>query len=122
MRRLAEPSYALVYAAMIPAMQEVARSKGYALTVHGSMATDLDLVAVPWTQDACDAEELVQVICLHFKAFAPVTRFEPEDDPNPSPRAHGRLAYCLHFDHRTEKGLPHGGPYIDLSVMPRQSE
>lgn len=118
-RRMLEPTYSLVYASMLPGLRDVAREHGYALAVHGSMATDLDLVACPWSDGASDADTLFRAICDSAAAYAPETRFESTDDPNPSPRPHGRLAYALHFNHRRHKDLPHGGPYIDLSIMPR---
>jgi hypothetical protein len=40
------------YELLIEPLRAVARSLGYALTVHGSLVRDIDLVAVPWTSDA----------------------------------------------------------------------
>jgi hypothetical protein len=40
----------------------VARSKGYALAVHGSLARDIDLVAVPWVEEAASAAELAEAV------------------------------------------------------------
>jgi hypothetical protein len=111
-QRLAQPAYALVYAAIIPILQEIGRTHGYAIAVHGSMATDLDLLACPWTDGAQEAEVLVEAIRTHFSLMFQVTHQE-----NPSIRSHGRRAWSMQFDQET--GFAIGGPYLDVSVMPR---
>ncbi|MBS1722848.1 MAG: hypothetical protein JSS66_07705 [Armatimonadetes bacterium] len=111
-----QPSYALVYAGLLPKLQDVAKQYGYALAVHGSMATDLDLVAAPWTEDACDAETLVN-------ALAEIVGAEPNYAglKNPGAKPHGRLVWTLLFNVLEYGGWGVTGPYIDLSVMPRTS-
>jgi hypothetical protein len=110
-----QPSYALVYAALLPRLQEIAREHGYALTVHGSMATDMDLVAAPWVEDASDPEVLV-------RAIATVVGCDMNQPglPNPGKKPHGRLVWTLLFDVLEYGGFGLSGPYIDLSVMPRK--
>jgi hypothetical protein len=90
-RRLMEPSYALVYAAMVPVVQRVAYAHGYAVAVHGSMATDLDLLACPWTDEATDADTLIKAIQAEFGAIYHTAR----TDPNPAVRPHGRLRLLI---------------------------
>jgi hypothetical protein len=88
----------------LPGLVEVARSCGYALAVHGSMKRDLDLVAIPWTDRAVSAEQLVEA--LRSQAGGAV--------PNgPTEKPHGRRAWSI---------LLGGGPYLDVSVMPRVIE
>ena len=97
-----------MYAWMIPALRKVAREHGYALALHGSMARDLDLIAVPWVDNAATAETLVAAF---VKAVG--GRFSPEDwgfERNPAIRPHGRRAWSIYFS-----GLMF---YIDLSIMP----
>ena len=48
------------YTEILRPLRKQARSMGYALAVHGSMARDLDLVAVPWVESAADPIELVE--------------------------------------------------------------
>lgn len=50
------------YKRQLPAIREAARKVGYAIGVHGSLARDFDLIAVPWTHTPVDHEELVRVI------------------------------------------------------------
>lgn len=102
------------YTVLYPKLVEVARAKGYALAVHGSMVRDFDLVAIPWTDAAVDALELVLALKEVVRGI-----FHHEDldhlvtDGQPSTKPHGRKAWSIHF---TNSGCH--GPYIDISVMP----
>lgn len=96
----------LAYACHLPRIAAIARQFGYAIAVHGSLQRDLDLVAVPWSEAATDAEELVKAICETAGAF-----IIPGQDATPKP--HGRVAYILQMG---------AGLYIDLSVMPRTTQ
>lgn len=107
------------YFSAIPLLTEVARQCGYALAVHGTLARDLDLIAVPWTEDAASAETLILAMLAAFgwnrahllpacaDAEGKVTR---ESGHVPTRKPHGRLAWSIHFDN---------GLYLDVSVMPR---
>lgn len=100
------PSLAPAYAALFPILVDVAREKGYALALHGSMQRDLDLVAVPWIDAAVGPRELVGALADCMKWQGP-----PSDDRvrGPVNKPHGRLGWIIQLDH---------GAYIDLSVMP----
>jgi len=105
--------YACCYAMLIP----IAAQHGYALAVHGSMTRDLDLIAVPWTEEATDALTLVKALKDAIGGIthhSEMDHYYPTCDPTEKP--HGRLAYSLHF---TNRGCE--GAYIDVSVMPRLS-
>ncbi len=91
------------YASLYPTLRQVAREYGYALALHGSLVKDLDVLAVPWTKDACDAETLAEALRACSGGFF------VGGDATAMP--HGRLAWTIHL------GAP--GGYIDLSVMPR---
>ncbi len=98
-------------------LQQIAKDHGYALAVHGSVHRDLDLVAIPWIEEASDALELIEA----FKdATRTVTHHEDFDhlvpDCKPTQKPHGRVAYSLHV---TNSGM-YGG-YLDISVMPKTS-
>ena len=99
-----------------------AKRHHYALTIHGSLARDLDLVAVPWREDASDAAVLVEAIRKAVGGYIMVADDSPDrgrdgyftiDDSSkhsPVERPHGRKAWSIY-------GVL-GGSYIDLSVMP----
>ena len=102
---------ALVYATMLSNLRDFARAYGYCLAVHGSMQTDLDLVAIPWIENAKDPHEFIRDMCETFDLAV----FE-RDTPNPQEKPHGRLSWGLQS---SSLGLKYAGQtYIDISVMP----
>lgn len=93
----------LAYLAFLPRLVRVAQEHGYALAVHGSLARDFDLIAVPWVEKASPPETLAGAIRDACGGFYD----EGEDYPVDKP--HGRQAWVINLG---------GGPYIDLSIMP----
>lgn len=90
---------------LLPIIRLVAREYGYAIAVHGSVKRDIDLVAIPWIDDAQSAEELIEAIENKIGWF-----HVSQDSPMAKP--HGRKAWSI---------VTHGArTYIDLSVMPRK--
>jgi hypothetical protein len=99
----------LAYVFLLPNIIKAAREHGYAITLHGSLQRDFDLVAIPWTDNASDPDALVAAI----REAAGATMFEEWEDKahhNPTIKPHGRLAW---------NNILGGDYYIDLSVMPR---
>ena len=101
------PAYACIY----HGLAEVARKYGYALAIHGSVLTDLDLIAVPWTYEAVDAETVMHAIKKHCELCAVNLEEWCVEHPEPTQKPHGRLAWKLHIE---------AGGSVDLSVMPRK--
>jgi hypothetical protein len=108
-----------MYERLITPLRFVARHHGYALAVHGSLARDIDLIAVPWSLGASAAATLVEAIRAEAEEISGATAFWLNDDRadlrdytrrNPEPKPHGRLGWSIH--------LAGTGVYIDLSVMP----
>lgn len=98
---------ACAYAALIPLAQERARKLGYAIAVHGSMNRDLDLIAVPWTEDAKDPTVVHRLFVKLFCPSSAKTTEQPQYQPVLKP--HGRIAWII--------PLVYGGS-INLSVVP----
>ena len=95
-------NYAPIYAACLyPELSEFMRTKGWALAVHGSLARDFDLVAIPWQPAPVAPALCVEGIC-HYWAFKMVG--------DPETRLHGRLIYTI--------ALKFGECFLDLSFMP----
>ncbi len=92
----------VAYVCHVPRITAVAREYGYAIGVHGSLQRDLDLIAVPWSEVAATADELVVAICGAAGGF--IVRGQ-----DATKKPHGRVAYTIHLG---------AGLYIDLSVMP----
>lgn len=120
-----------MFACLYPALAEVARAHGYCLAIHGSVVTDLDLVAVPWVENAGSAEQLKDALFERIGAvgYADLVKRQVGNaqlaerivqaerartgqalDDAPEQRPHGRLSWNLYLDL---------GIKIDLSVMPR---
>ena len=96
-----DPDYARVYTMA----RTLAWSEGYAIALHGSFTRDLDLVAIPWTDSACEPEHLVRRI-------EGVTGLKRTDHP-PGTKPHGRLAWTLLFPAFDDPR------FVDLSIVPR---
>jgi hypothetical protein len=109
------------YALLIGPLREKARELGYAIGVHGTLKRDIDLIACPWTPEAAPARELaeaLQAVTLAVNGKADLAWHAGRDpeftrEGGPGIKPHGRLCWTIHLG---------GGPYIDLSVMPRSAE
>lgn len=116
------------FACLYHVLCDVARARGYALTIHGTVTTDLDLVAIPWTDEAVPAEELKDALMAHIGACGyadllrqdglseelvqqVMARKQPGTEDTDTVKPHGRLAWNLYL---------YGGAKVDLSVMPRR--
>jgi len=83
-----KPNYGPVYAAALyPKLAAIFQHHGYALAVHGSLARDFDLIAVPW----------VDMVSPHADVFADIKKAMAVDLASDAPekKPHGRLAYTL---------------------------
>jgi hypothetical protein len=110
----------MAYAHLLRSLTGIANEHGYCLALHGSMATDMDILLCPWTEDATDAATVVEAI---FNAVGGHIQATGEDVFNGNmhftPKPHGRMAYAMYFDKATAKRQR--GPYLDISVMPRKT-
>lgn len=102
---------------LLPKIREVARERGYAIGLHGSLARDYDLIAVPWTESAVDPDELAEAVkeaagCVRWRVFRGHGCLSRKNQDN---KPHGRLTYAFDWDHKNYENRD----YIDLSVMPR---
>lgn len=102
-------------AKLLAGIRERARAMGWAITEHGSMDRDIDLVGVPWTEDAAMGDDMLRFAFPigPFYEWAPGSR-----------KPCGRVAYLIsrkgaHIakpEDATGKGrwTP---PIIDISLM-----
>lgn len=109
-------SLVCIYAQLLPRVREAAKNLGYAIAIHGSMQRDLDLLAIPWIEDAAEAEALVAEVAKAVDGFVIGNEDRNFDrgvvDCNPTKQPHGRKSWNICWG---------GRPFIDLSVMPRVS-
>lgn len=98
-----KPNYGPVYAAaMYPGLAEIFQRHGYALAVHGSLARDLDLIAVPWAETVSDVETVIAEMTATYAVRI--------IDGIPTLKNHGRLTYTV--------SVGFGECSIDLSFTP----
>lgn len=107
---------ACFYAVILPHAVRAARECGYALAVHGSLVEDLDLIAVPWVEEAVPAEELVARLLAAVGGFVPggvlpgfPLDVKPGIEAGRTAKPHGRMSWNIHWM---------GHVRIDLCVMP----
>ena len=107
-----------LYAQLLPKIREAARKHGWAIGVHGSCVRDLDLMAMPWIEEAAEVEVLLKAICEAAGGFVPMVEVHEmtweaaAKDPQTN-KPHGRRSYNICFG---------GYPFIDLAVMPKRKE
>lgn len=106
---------------ILPTMRRVAKDFGYAITVHGSLNRDIDMVAIPWREhNIADPDTLVVRLC---GAIGGVTgrcnfytnnqeEFRPNSIVKWAEKPHGRIATTLSVWCGQNSGD------LDLSVMP----
>lgn len=109
MKKTAEeikPNFAPFYVAgMYPELARVFQQHGYALAVHGSVAHDFDLIAVPWAKRPHKPSTIIKAIekrwSIRFSIRFPVTSKRMR---------HGRVAYTV--------SVSFGSCYLDISFFP----
>lgn len=104
-----QPNFSPVFASLYTGLCAIARSNGYALTVHGTLNLDFDLVAIPWTEQAVEPIKLIEEMAELLNLYGG-QMFEGVHSKKPEIKPHGRLAWLLMFG---------SGANIDISVMPR---
>lgn len=96
------PWYAMLYTKL----EKVAQRGGYCLAIHGSMLRDLDVVLIPWTEDAEPGHKVLRRI---QKAIGGPHR---NMALNVKETYHGRRTAAIH--------IGYGSYYLDVSIMPRR--
>lgn len=123
----AKPS---LYAFYFEVLKEIALKYGYNLVLHGSMNRDLDLIAIPWSENIGDKESMIDEFCeviggklmMHDKSVENINGLRYTNKP------HGRMCYIININRRIElkhdgfvvKASDHADPqyYIDISIIP----
>jgi len=125
--RMKPANHAPFFACIYHGLCDTARKHGYALTIHGTLNHDMDLVAIPWTEEAISAEDLRAALMKHLTmcGYDDVLRRSGYSEEYIKQRIeageiakmdgvekkpHGRLAWNLYLMF---------GAKVDLSVMPR---
>ena len=81
----------IFYAAILNDVRIAAMKCGWALGLHGSLASDMDLMAMPWTEDAKPVEEMIQALSDCFTGC----RFKEDHTTPHFGKPNGRVVYTL---------------------------
>jgi len=73
---------AVFYAAMWNDLRQAAMDKGWALGLHGSLSNDMDIMAMPWTKEACTPLNMVIALRLCFEKPKEIKITETDEMPN----------------------------------------
>lgn len=103
------PTHAPAYVSLYPVLCEIGIENGYSIAIHGSVRSDFDLIAVPWTDSAIDAYELVKIIG-EYVSLINGANHELGSIVGPEQKPHGRLAWAIPIGN---------GGVIDLSITPK---
>jgi hypothetical protein len=107
-----------VYAFFFEEMKTIAKEHGYNLCLHGSMARDLDLVAIPWTHTPSPPLRLIQSLDILLTGSS----MSSSKDYMSSQGAGGRQRFVINLNrgemlqHFTGDNDPKW--YADISVTP----
>lgn len=63
---------AVFFAAMWEDLKKAALSHGWALGLHGSLSSDMDIMAMPWDEHANSADLMIAQLCLCFTEGAQI--------------------------------------------------
>ena len=72
---------AVFYASLWQDLRNAALEKGWALALHGSLASDMDIMAMPWVDNASTDGEMIESIKNCFTA-AECINVEVSEMPN----------------------------------------
>lgn len=92
---------AIFYAAMWNDFRQAALNKGWALALHGSLASDMDIMAMPWTDKA---EPVWEMIWALKKCFDEPKKIDVTETDMPNNRRVFTLSIWADF-------------YLDINVI-----
>lgn len=111
---------------VVTRIRSLARLHGWAIGAHGSMARDIDLIAVPWTDEASPMHVLLAAICTRLE----LVTLNGDDVHNITPRTRYRWSTLLKTKASEISKVEHGPtdqrtfwdpPAIDLTLVdPRE--
>lgn len=95
---------AVFYTVLWPSFRKAAIDCGWALALHGSMASDMDMMAMKWVQDAKPVEDLIKALSNCIDGTIWKDRHSKATDNKP----HNRVVYTLSI---------YSDFYIDPSII-----
>lgn len=123
----AKPS---LYAFYFEIIKEIGLKYGYNIVLHGSMNRDLDLIAIAWSEDVGNVDEMIDEIALTIGGFLMMQNRSSTNEAGErfSLKPHGRIVYIININRDFEmkfngtateiKDYADPQYYIDISVLP----
>jgi len=62
-----------MYALLFYELKEMAKNYGYNLVLHGSLNRDMDLIAIPWTDEPRDEQEMIKEFQAYLTGHTMIT-------------------------------------------------
>ena len=95
---------AAFYASIYDDLRQAAMNCGWALGLHGSLSNDMDIMAMPWTEDAKPVEDMIQALsdCFTDNPFKNVQTKPHYGKPN------NRVVYTMPI---------WGDFYLDINII-----
>ena len=119
MKHSEKPTHArpALYAQYYFQLKEIAGTFGYNLLLHGSLARDLDLVAIPWIDEPKDEFEMIKALSFHLRGID--SGNDRERDYQYSVLPGGRGSYVINLNRGSAyNNYVDNQYYLDISVTP----
>ena len=84
----------MFYACVLESLRKIAKENGYALAIHGSCASDLDLIAVRWNDVYSKPNDLVKSLLNELSNYA-FGRVQFETLTTPEHRYKNQIHYTI---------------------------
>ena len=95
---------AAFYACMWNDFRQAAMDCGWALGLHGSLASDMDIMAMPWTENATSADDMIKYMIEKCFCGNRIAEFEKHDGVKPNKRVVYTISIFADF-------------YLDINVI-----
>ena len=95
------------YAALYEDIRKVAMDLGWAVALHGSLKSDMDIITLPWVEEAVEFEMLINTIANLFEENMLANNYSVDYTSKP----HGRIVATIpiwedfYLDISTMKGI-----------------
>lgn len=95
---------AVFFAAMWGDLRQAAISHGWALGLHGSLSSDMDIMAMPWDEHASPVDVMINQLCICFTDSAQLEKTIKISTDKPNNRTVYTLSIWADF-------------YLDINVI-----
>lgn len=104
------------------ALKEIAIGMGYNLVIHGSMDRDMDLIAIPWTDNPAERIDLIIAFDKHLRGIS-YDKSSAEKGYLYSVLPGGRHSYVIQLNRGGDwNNYTDEQYYLDISITPHLQE